>query len=317
MVIGTTNEPAMKSKDAKSTNVVEIIDTERGRDERLSVLKTYKLYIDGQFPRTESGRAYPVTGPNGTVIANACWSSRKDLRNSVVAARKALPGWSERSGYNRGQILYRIAENLEGRREQFVSELTAFGLNRKQAGREVDVSIDRLVHFAGWTDKYLQVFGTVNPVASSHFNFSVLEPMGVVAATAPRAPALLGFVSVITPIIAGGNTCVVVASYEQPLPAITLGEVLHASDLPAGVVNILTGPPAELIPHAAGHMDVNAIVLANPPEDESVKVRELSIENLKRVHERTHDDWHADALDDPYEIVHLQETKSIWHPIGM
>src|SRR6201984_1618139 len=224
---------------------------------RIEVLKTYKIYIGGQFPRTESGRYYPLLDKNKKIIANMCLSSRKDYRNAVVVARGAFGGWSGRAAFNRGQILYRIAEMLEGRKEQFVNELIQQGSVKAQAIKEVELSIDRIVYYAGWCDKYQQLFSAVNPVASSHFNFSVPEPTGVVALIAPQTDSLLGLVSVIAPVIVGGNTCVVLASETKPLCAVTFAEVLNSSDLPGGVVNILTGKVSELASWFTDHMDVN------------------------------------------------------------
>ncbi|MDH4108125.1 MAG: aldehyde dehydrogenase family protein, partial [Gammaproteobacteria bacterium] len=228
--------------------------------ERIPVAKTYKIYIDGKFPRTESGRYYALHDENESVLANVCRSSRKDFRNAVVAARKALDKWAAASAYLRGQILYRIAEMLEGRREQFIDELKLQGSSRGKAKGEVDASIDRLIYYAGWADKYQQVFSSVNPVSSSHFNFSVTEPTGVVAIMAPEDSALLGLVSNIAPAIVSGNTSVVLASESKPLSAVSFAEVLHASDVPAGVVNLLTGWRSELSGQFATHMDVNAVV---------------------------------------------------------
>lgn len=225
---------------------------------RLEVLKTYKIYIGGQFPRTESGRTYIATNAKGEMLANVCLSSRKDFRDAVGSARGAFGGWSGRASFNRGQILYRVAEMLEGRKAQFVDELMKQGSSKGNAEAEVNLSIDRLIYYSGWCDKYQQIFSAVNPVASSHFNFSVLEPMGVVAAIAPQGTSLIGLVSIMAPIIAGGNTCVMLASETKPLCAVTFAEVLNSSDLPGGVVNILTGKVSELLPFFADHMDVNA-----------------------------------------------------------
>src|SRR5215216_1411256 len=227
---------------------------------RLEVLKTYKIYIGGQFPRTESGRYYVPTNAAGQKLANVCLSSRKDFRNAVVAARSAFGSWSTRAAFNRGQILYRMAEMLEGRKAQFIDELIQQDSSKVKAEKEVNLAIDRLIYYAGWCDKYQQIFSAVNPVASSHFNFSVPEPMGVVAIVAPQLDSLLGLVSVMAPVIAGGNTCVILASENKPLCAVTFAEVLHSSDVPAAVVNILTGKPAELLPWFVDHMDVNAMV---------------------------------------------------------
>jgi acyl-CoA reductase-like NAD-dependent aldehyde dehydrogenase len=246
---------------------------------RLPVAKTYKIYIDGKFPRTESGRYIALEDKQGQVIANICRGSRKDFRNAVVAARKAQPGWAAASAYLRGQILYRIAEMLEGRRDQFIAELRQQGVAQRAAVREVDLAIDRLIYFAGWADKYQQVFSAVNPVASSHFNFSVLEPTGVVSILAPDDTSLLGLVSNVAPAIAGGNTCVVLASQSMPLSAVSFAEVLHASDVPAGVVNILTGLRSELTGQFASHMDVNAIVWCDGSRKTAATVQELAAEN--------------------------------------
>lgn len=281
---------------------------------RLNVLKTYKLYIGGQFPRTESGRFYPLYNTKNEVIANMCLSSRKDFRNAVQAARGAQTGWSERAAYNRSQILYRIAEIMEGRRVQFVEELMLQGASQKQAEKEVSQSIDRCVYYSGWCDKYQQLFSAVNPVASSHFNFSVTEPMGVVAMIAPEETSLLGLVSVILPVIAGGNTCVVLASESKPLCSVTLGEVLATSDLPGGVVNILTGTSKELASHFASHMDVNAVVYCRADQTELTSLAALSSGNVKRSRE-WQKKWEEASAANPYLIMDLQEVKTTWHPI--
>ncbi len=284
--------------------------------ERVPVAKTYKIYIDGKFPRTESGRYFTLSNSRGVVIANVCRSSRKDFRNAVVAARGAVSGWSSASAYLRGQILYRIAEMLEGRRAQFVEELTLRGLHKRKATAEVDASIDRLIYYAGWADKYQQVFSAVNPVSSSHFNFSVLEPTGVVAIMAPEGSGLLGLVSNIAPAIAGGNTCVVLASESQPLCAISFAEVVHSSDVPAGVVNLLTGYRDELRGQFASHMDVNAVVFCDGDAAVAKVVQTEAAENLKRVVARTDVDWSKDQAQGPYLIRDTQEVKTTWHPIG-
>jgi len=246
-----------------------------GKSKRLDVLKTYKLYIDGKFPRTESGRYYPWKDSSGTVLANICRGSRKDFREAVVAARKAQSGWAAKSAYNRGQILYRIAEMLEGRKAQFVTELVQQGLTNVAAEKEVNLSIDRLVYYAGWSDKYQQVFSSVNPVESSHFNFSVPEPTGIVSILSPENYGLIGLVSTIAPAIVGGNTVIVLASFSKPLAAITFAEVLHSSDVPGGVVNIITGLRSELLSHFSNHMDVNACVYYDADADEIKKVKIL------------------------------------------
>jgi acyl-CoA reductase-like NAD-dependent aldehyde dehydrogenase len=282
---------------------------------RIAVAKTYKIYIGGKFPRTESGRYFTLQDKKGDVIANMCRGSRKDFRNSVVAARAAQPGWAKASAYLRGQILYRIAEMLEGRREQFIAELQQQGSTQRAAEKEVDVSIDRLIYFAGWTDKYQQVFSAVNPVSSSHFNFSVLEATGVVSILAPDDSSLLGLISNIAPAIAGGNTCVVLASESKPMCAVSFAEVLHASDVPGGVVNILTGFRSELTEFFASHMDVNAIIYCDGGKAVARTVQTLASDNIKRVVERTRLDWSNDA-ENPYLIRDTQEVKTTWHPIG-
>ena len=250
---------------------------------RLSVEKTYKLYINGKFPRTESGRYYKVEDASGKTIANMCRASRKDFREAVVAARGAFAGWSRNSAYLRGQILYRIAEMLEGRSEQFIGELKTMGLTKRAATQEVTAAIDCLVYYAGWTDKYQQIFSAVNPVASSHFNFSILEPMGVVSTIAPDDKGLFGLVSEIAPIIAGGNTVIALASEKNPLCAVSFAEVLNSSDVPAGVVNILSGFRAELAEHFASHMDVNAVIYNGDDSRDIKLVREQAANNIKRV----------------------------------
>jgi acyl-CoA reductase-like NAD-dependent aldehyde dehydrogenase len=282
---------------------------------RIEILKTYKLYIGGQFPRTESGRYYPLTDKKGRVLANICLSSRKDFRNAVVAARGAFAGWSGRNGYNRSQILYRIAEMLEGRKAQFIDELQQQGLGKAAAEKEVALSVDRLVHYAGWCDKYQQLFSTVNPVQSSHFNFSVPEPTGVVAVVAPQDTSLVGLVSVVAPVIAGGNTCVVLASEQKPLCAITFGEVLATSDLPGGVVNILTGQTKELLSHMASHMDVNALVMSSGSAADWKLAQEKAAANVKRTFNWSENNWSDTAAQNPYFIIDLQEVKTTWHPI--
>lgn len=283
---------------------------------RVPVAKTYKIYIGGKFPRTESGRYFPLEDKKGNVTANVCRGSRKDFRNAVVAARKAQPAWAGATAYLRGQILYRIAEMLEGRRDQFVAELALQGTTQRAARKEVDQSIDRLIYYAGWADKYQQVFSAVNPVSSSHFNFSVLEPTGVVSILAPDDSGLLGLVSNLAPTIAGGNTCVVLASETMPLCAVSFAEVLHASDVPGGVVNILTGLRAELTEHFASHMDVNAIVWCDGGKKTAGDVQRLAAENVKRVIRRTRVDWSKGDAENPYLIRDTQEVKTTWHPIG-
>jgi acyl-CoA reductase-like NAD-dependent aldehyde dehydrogenase len=287
-----------------------------GNGERVPVAKTYKLYVDGKFPRSESGRYYVVHDGANQVLANVCRGSRKEFRDAVVAARTALAGWSGSSAYLRAQILYRTAEMLEGRREQFVEELVSQGVARRDAQEEVAASIDRLVYFAGWADKYQQVFSSVNPVSSSHFNFSVLEPTGVVAILAPEELSLLGLVANVAPAVAGGNTCIALASQTAPLAAVSFAEVLHASDFPPGVVNILTGFKDELTEQFASHMDVNAVVYCDEDKAAARKVQELASDNIKRVILRGGTDWSDAATLNPYLIGDTQETKTTWHPIG-
>jgi acyl-CoA reductase-like NAD-dependent aldehyde dehydrogenase len=281
---------------------------------RIEVLKTYKIYIGGSFPRTESGRYYPLI-VNKKTVANMCLSSVKDFRNAVVAARNAQGGWSHKTAYNRCQILYRIAEVLEGRKAQFVSELELQGISKAKAEKEVDLSIDRLIYYAGWCDKYTQLFSTVNPVSGSFFNFSVPEPMGVVSVYAPQQSGLLGLVTQIASIIAGGNTCVVLASEQLALCAVTFAEVLATSDVPGGVVNILTGNQSELLTQFAAHKDVNAILYCGKDSDMIAKIQDLAIENLKRVVLREDSDYFDDKHESPYLIYDFQETKTTWHPI--
>ena len=285
---------------------------------RLDVRKTYKLAIGGAFPRSESGRTYAVEDTQGRFLANAASASRKDARDAVVAARKAFGGWSGRTAYNRGQILYRAAEVLEGRRAQFVEEVQGSeGLSRKNAEAAVDASTDRLVWYAGWADKLAQVVGGTNPVSAPYFDFSIPEPTGVVGVLAPQESSLLGLVSVVSPAIVTGNTVVVAASTARPLPAVTFAEVLATSDLPGGVVNVLTGPQADTAPTLASHMDVNAIdltgTLGNPEIATELEV--AAADNLKRVRRAQPEDWNADpALD---RMTWVLETKTVWHPIGI
>ena len=284
-------------------------------EKRLEVLKTYKLYIGGQFPRTESGRYYVATNGKGEKLANVCLGSRKDFRDSIVATRAAFGGWAGRAAFNRGQILYRIAEMLEGRKAQFIDELMKQDSTRSQAEDEVNLAIDRLIYYSGWCDKFQQIFSSVNPVASSHFNFSVPEPTGVVAAIAPQKDSLLGLVSVIAPIIAGGNTCTILASYSKPLCAVTFAEVLNSSDLPGGVVNILTGKVSELVSFFADHMDVNAVVYCESDETTQKMLKEKSAANVKRVMLYDKVKWASNEGQSPYFIMDMQEVKTTWHPV--
>jgi acyl-CoA reductase-like NAD-dependent aldehyde dehydrogenase len=285
-------------------------------EKRLPVAKTYKIFIGGKFPRTESGRYFALEDHKGAVIANMCRGSRKDFRNSVVAARQAQSGWAAASAYLRGQILYRIAEILEGRKAQFVEELMLQGNAPRAAEREVEESIDRLIYYAGWADKYQQLFSAVNPVSSSHFNFSVLEPTGVVSMIAPNDSGLIGLVSNIASVIVGGNTCIVLASEEQPLCAVSFAEVLQASDVPGGVVNILTGFRSELTEQFASHMDVNAIVYCDGGKKAARTIQTLAADNIKRVISRQRVNWMQNKSASPYEIRDTQEVKTTWHPIG-
>ena len=281
---------------------------------RIEVLKTYKIFIGGNFPRTESGRYYPLIN-NKKTVANMCLSSVKDFRNAVVAARNAQGGWSHKTAYNRCQILYRMAEVLEGRKAQFVSELELQGITKTKAQKEVDLSIDRLIYYAGWCDKYTQLYSTVNPVSGSFFNFSVPEPTGVVAVFAPQESGLLGLVTQIATIIAGGNTCVVLASEKLALCAVTFAEVIATSDVPGGVVNILTGNQNELLTQFAAHKDVNAILYCGKDTEMIAKIQDLAIENLKRVVLREDGDYFNEKHESPYLIFDFQETKTTWHPI--
>jgi len=284
---------------------------------RIEVRKTYKLYIGGAFPRSESARSYEVTDTKGRFLANAALASRKDARDAVVAARKAQPGWAGATAYNRAQVLYRVAEVMEGRRAQFVEEVSrAEGLTTRRAEGAVDASIDRWVWYAGWADKLAQVLGSTNPVQGPYYNFSTPEPTGVVAVVAPQESSLLGLVSVVAPVVVSGNAAVVLASELRPLAAITLSEVLATSDVPGGVVNLLTGQVAEVAPWLAAHMDVNAIDLAGV-DDVDLR-RELEVaaaDNVKRVRRPDTDDWTADP--GLTRIRSFLETKTVWHPIGV
>lgn len=286
--------------------------------DRIEVLKTYKTYIGGNFPRTESGRYYKVYDGDGNILANACQCSRKDIRDAVVAAREAFEGWSNRSAYNRGQIIYRIAEMLETRKAQFVDELEVIGYKGKNARAEVEDAIDRLIYYAGWSDKYQQVFGSINPVASSHFNFSLPEPTGVVTIWAPEEQPLLGLISVIAPVIVGGNTCVVLSSEKYPLSAISFAEVLASSDVPGGVVNILTGFREELLKHMTSHMDVNAFFYTDPDvnQEQRKQIDENGALNLKHIIRKSIDNWEDKESESPYFITDFQEIKTTWHPVG-
>jgi len=285
---------------------------------RLDVKKTYKLYIGGKFPRSESGRYLPAKSVKGELLDNFAHASRKDFRDAVVAARVAVGGWGKASAYNRGQILYRAAEMLQNRASELVNEIArSTDVSAAKAKREVTLAIDRLVHFAGWTDKYSQVFSGVNPVASSHFNFTTPEPTGVVVVLTPDEPLLLALVSLVAPVILSGNTAIVIASEKFPLPAATFAEILATSDLPGGVVNILTGKRAELVPHIATHMDVNAIVDGTGDSEISTKLQAGVATNLKRYANHFSADWFSAKVEDPYWILDTVEFKTAWHPIGI
>ncbi|MEU8638700.1 aldehyde dehydrogenase family protein [Amycolatopsis sp. NPDC048633] len=286
--------------------------------DRISVAKTYKLYVGGKFPRSESGRVYPVTDAKGKFLANAAHASRKDVRDAVVAARKAFPGWSAATAYNRGQVLYRVAEVLEGRRDQFIAEVSASeGLAAKKAESIVDAAIDRWVWYAGWTDKIASVLGSANPVSGPYFSFTVPEPTGVVGILAPQQSSLLGLVSVLAPVLATGSTAVVVSSAERPLPAITLSEVLATSDVPGGVVNILTGRASELGSWLASHGDVNALdPTGAQPSDRPELAREAA-NTVKRVLTvpEAEPDW--TSAPDLGRLRRYLEAKTVWHPLGV
>ncbi|GAA2297759.1 aldehyde dehydrogenase family protein [Streptomyces violaceusniger] len=286
------------------------------RNDRLSVLKTYKLFVGGTFPRSESGRVYEVTDAKGKWLANAPLASRKDARDAVVAARKAFGGWSGATAYNRGQILYRVAEMLEGRRDQFIHEVAdGEGLSKSKAGLQVDAAIDRWVWYAGWSDKTAQIAGSANPVAGPYFNLSSPEPTGVVALLAPQDSSFLGLVSVIAPAIVTGNTAVVIAAEGAPLPALSLAEVLATSDLPGGVVNLLSGRTAEIAAPLAAHQDVNAIDLAGADAELATELEKAAAENLKRVLRPQAVDWSADP--GTGRLLAFLETKTVWHPMGV
>jgi acyl-CoA reductase-like NAD-dependent aldehyde dehydrogenase len=312
----------MSRKNGRSNGAVKLATPKSSRVQddhgsaRLPVLKTYKIYIGGKFPRTESGRYYLLKNARGEAIANMCESSRKDFRDAVVAARGAQSSWASRSAYNRGQILYRIAEMLEGRSAQFAEELVQAGSVTSVALSEVQKSIDRWLYYAGWCDKYQQIFSSVNPVSSSHFNFSLLEPTGVVSIVAPEDSGLIGLTSVIAPTIAGGNTCIALASRAKPQAAVSFSEVLATSDLPGGVVNILTGKRGELIEHFASHMDVNACIYCGNEIEELKTIRTKAALNVKRVISHDRDDWMSDEAQGPYYILDTQEVKTTWHPVG-
>ena len=280
--------------------------------ERIKVLKTYKIFIDGKFPRTESGRYYQLKSKD-IPYANVCLSSKKDLRNAVVAARKAFQPWSKKTAYNRGQILYRIAEMLESRKTQFLDELLVQGVSKKDASKELDQSIDRIIYFAGWSDKINQVFGAVNPVATSHFNFTLLEPMGIVGLLSSDESPLLGLISSIIPVIVSGNSCVVIASEKHPLSSISFAEVISNSDVPSGVVNILTGTKKELATPMSLHMNINALGIFSQNMDKQLLIN--ATENLKRISSYNDVQIQSNDFESPYIIKKFMEAKTTWHPI--
>jgi len=276
---------------------------------RIDIKKTYKLYIGGAFPRTESGRTYEVKSSKGVFVANPCLASRKDLKDAVVAARSAYPGWNKATAYNKGQILYRIAEMLEGRRSQFVDEIILLtGVTKLKAEKEVSESIDRLVWYAGWSDKLSSLAGSTNPVAGPYYNFTIPESMGVIGLIAPEAPSLLGLIDAIAPVIVSGNTCIALASSKAPLPAITFAEVLATSDLPGGVINILTGKSSELAPWFASHMDIDGLDISGVQTKSRGELRTAGAENLKRIS--------SFSASSPDRILAFMEAKTVWHPIG-
>jgi acyl-CoA reductase-like NAD-dependent aldehyde dehydrogenase len=285
-------------------------------ERRLAVRKTYKLFIGGSFPRSESGRSYMVTGPDGGLLANAALASRKDVRDAVTAARKAQPGWADATAYNRGQVLYRVAELLEDRRTQFVEAIVAGeGVSRLVAERSVEDAVDRWVWYAGWSDKLAQVTGSSNPVAGPYFNFSLPEPTGVVGVIAPQLSSLLGLVSVLAPVLTTGNSAVVLVSESLPLPALTLGEVLATSDVPAGVVNLVSGRTSELAPVLAAHRDVDALDLAGAPAELATELERAAATNVKRViAPESATDWDAEPT--MRRLLAFVETKTVWHPAG-
>ncbi|MDO8646571.1 MAG: aldehyde dehydrogenase family protein [Candidatus Planktophila sp.] len=277
---------------------------------RIDVKKTYKLYINGAFPRSESGRTYEIKDAKGVFIANPCLASRKDLKDAVVAARAAQPGWNKASAYNKGQILYRIAEMLEGRRTQFVQEIVSVtGITKVKAEKEVTESVDRIVWYAGWSDKLSSLSGALNPVAGPYYNFTVPESMGVIAAIAPESPSLLGLIDAIAPVIVGGNTVIVLASTKAPLSAMSFAEVVATSDVPAGVINILTGKKDEIAPWMASHMDIDGLDISGLGAKSHGAVRSAGAENLKRIY--------SFNSADPSRILAFLEHKTVWHPIGL
>jgi acyl-CoA reductase-like NAD-dependent aldehyde dehydrogenase len=312
--------PATERTAAKQVGTDQASTSQAGKDqastERVAVRKTYKLYLGGAFPRSESGRSYPVSGARGKLLAYAAQASRKDVRDAVRAARSAFPGWSGATAYNRGQVLYRVAELLEGRHAQFADEVAAAeGLSAARARAAVDAAIDRWVHYAGWTDKFAQVVGATDPVAGPYFTFSLPEPTGVVGVLAPQDSSLLGLVSVVAPVLATGNTAVVIAAQDRPLPAVSLTEVLATSDVPGGVLNLLTGFTAELAPWLAAHRDVNALDLTGAAPAARADLRAAAAETVKRVYVPRATDWNA--APDLSRLRAFTEIKTVWHPVGV
>lgn len=286
-------------------------------NKRLDVLKTYKLYIDGKFTRTESGRYFKIEDEKGKFTASICRASRKDFRDAVVVARKAQTDWVKRSAYNRAQILYRVAETLEGRKVQFMQNIFLAGYTEEESATEVNTAIDRLVYYAGWADKYQQLFSSVNPVEGNYFNFSFPEPTGVVSVFAPEQYGLLGLVSVIAPVITGGNACIVLAAQNHSITAVDFAEVIHASDVPPGVLNILTGFRKELLSHFSSHMDVNAVIYTASVPEEIKLIQENSANNVKRAVVWNKYDWMNTDSQNPYLIMDVQEIKTTWLPMGI
>ena len=309
--------------EARTLAPMALRDGAEASGERLGVRKTYKLFIGGEFPRTESGRSYPVSNARGELLANACRGTRKDIRDAVRAARKAQPGWAAKTAYNRSQVLYRIAELMEGRRDQFVAEVRAAeGVGAQRGRRLVDAAIDRWVWYAGWADKFPQVLGNVNPVSGPYFNFSIPEPTGVVGIIGAEDSSLLGLVSRLAPVIVSGNAAVVIASQTRPLPAITLSEVIATSDVPGGVVNVITGLRRELVGHLAAHMDVNAFDGFGLDPTVVAALEEAASENVKRFIRPPGGglngyNWLSSAAQSPYLIGEFVEIKTVWHPVGV
>jgi len=299
----------------KNTKDIKSLIETKEFSNRIPVLKTYKIYIGGKFPRTESGHFYSPTNAHGHSLGNICLCSRKDFRDAVVAARNAFGGWMSATAFNRSQVLYRIAEMLESRKQQFVEELILQGSTNLKANEEVNQTIDRIIYYAGWCDKYAQIFSSVNNVASSHFNFSLPEPVGVVGIIAPDDFSLLGFVSAILPVIAGGNTCIILASENKPLCAVSFAEVLNSSDVPGGVVNILSGKIGDLLSYFGNHLDVNAVIYHGYNSEIKKQLQSDASVNVKRIYIRQEKATNKKESENPYLILDTQEIKTTWHPI--